>query len=62
MGLFLGFGAESSVALLVTLPPTCYSFTVRKSWFNRPQEQRGRGRERQRKEFCLLDKIKKRRR
>lgn len=44
-GLFLGLGTESSVALLATLLLSHYSFTARKSWSNRHQEERGRGRE-----------------
>lgn len=44
-GLFLGFGDESSVALWATLPPTHYSFTVRKSWFPMHRKEEGRGRD-----------------
>lgn len=58
VGLFLGFGVESRVALLVTLPPTCYSFTARRSWFNRHQEEKGEEEKEKRRELCLLEKIK----
>ena len=56
-GLFLGFGDGSSVALWASLPPTHYSFTVRKSWSNRHQEEKGRGRGGERRDFYLLDKM-----
>lgn len=50
-GLFLDFGVNPVLLFLVTLPPPHYSFTVKKSWSNRHQEERGREREKERKEF-----------
>lgn len=59
VGLFLGFGAKPSVALLAILPRfTCYSFTGRKFWSCRPSRregERGAG-----QEFSLLGKLRRR--